>query len=58
MCDLTNQNINKTYFQTANRLNRDGNLDEAIKLYEKATEVNPSFNWYYINLGKSLAKKR
>lgn len=41
----------------ANRLKREGRLDEAIALYYQAIEINPNFAWAYNNLGDALVKQ-
>ncbi len=41
----------------ANRLKREGRLDEAIALYHQAIKINPNFAWAYNNLGDALVKQ-
>ncbi|MEL7035971.1 MAG: tetratricopeptide repeat protein [Cyanobacteria bacterium J06592_8] len=43
--------------KTANRLKREGQLDEAIALYHQAIEINPNFSWAYHNLGEAFVKQ-
>ncbi|MEB3341627.1 tetratricopeptide repeat protein [Okeania sp.] len=40
----------------ANKLKREGRLDEAIALYNQAIELNPHFSWIYYYLGECLEK--
>lgn len=42
--------------KTANRLKREGQLDEAIALYHQVIEINPNFSWAYHNLGDAFVK--
>jgi len=44
------------YFQTANKLKKEGKLEEAIASYRTAIEQNPNFYWSYHNLGEVLAE--
>ncbi|MEG4027118.1 MULTISPECIES: tetratricopeptide repeat protein [unclassified Microcoleus] len=41
----------------ANKLKRQGKLDEAIALYHQVIEINPNFAWAYHNLGDTLVKR-
>jgi tetratricopeptide (TPR) repeat protein len=41
----------------ANKLKREGRLDEAIALYHQAIEINPNFAWTYYNLGDAFVKQ-
>ncbi|MGD1716369.1 sulfotransferase [Dapis sp. BLCC M172] len=41
----------------ANKLKREGKLNEAIATYQQAININPCFAWYYQELGDALAKK-
>ncbi|NEP77967.1 MAG: tetratricopeptide repeat protein [Okeania sp. SIO3B3] len=41
----------------ANRLKREGRLNEAITLYHQAIEINPNFAWTYYELGDALVKQ-
>lgn len=43
-----------TSFAQANKLLREGKLEEAIASYQKAIEQNPRFAWSYQNLGEAL----
>ncbi|MEA5540190.1 tetratricopeptide repeat protein [Limnoraphis robusta Tam1] len=43
--------------RSANRLKREGKLDEAIALYHQVIEINPHFSWAYHNLGDALVKQ-
>jgi tetratricopeptide (TPR) repeat protein len=43
--------------KNANRLKREGKLDEAIAEYRHILELNPNFAWAYYNLGEVLAAK-
>jgi|GEM_PF-785677 len=43
--------------RSANRLKREGKLDEAIALYHQVIEINPHFAWAYSNLGDALVKQ-
>lgn len=51
---VNNQDESKSYIQKARKLQREGQFDEAIKVYRKAIDVNPDFSWYYHNLGEAL----
>ncbi|NET11887.1 MAG: tetratricopeptide repeat protein [Okeania sp. SIO1H6] len=41
----------------ANRLKREGRLDEAIALYHQVIDINPNFAWAYNNLGDAFVKQ-
>lgn len=43
--------------RSANRLKREGKLDEAIALYHQVIEINPHFAWAYSNLGDIFVKQ-
>jgi FkbM family methyltransferase len=43
--------------RNANRLKREGKLDEAIALYHQVIDINPHFAWAYSNLGDALVKQ-
>lgn len=43
--------------RNANRLKREGKLDEAIALYHQVIEINPHFAWAYSNLGDIFVKQ-
>ncbi|MEA5497928.1 tetratricopeptide repeat-containing sulfotransferase family protein [Limnoraphis robusta] len=43
--------------RNANRLKREGKLDEAIALYHQVIEINPHFSWAYSNLGDALVQQ-
>lgn len=43
--------------RNANRLKREGKLDEAIAEYRRVIELNPNFAWAYSNLGDALVKQ-
>jgi len=43
--------------RSANRLKREGKLDEAIALYHQVIEINPNFAWAYNNLGEAFVKQ-
>lgn len=45
-----------SYFETANKLKREGKLQEAIPAYQRAIEQNPIFYGVHHNLGEVLAK--
>ncbi|HEY9863067.1 MAG TPA: tetratricopeptide repeat protein, partial [Candidatus Obscuribacterales bacterium] len=40
----------------ANQLKRQGELDQAIAIYQEAIKLNPDFAWTYYELGDALAK--
>ncbi len=40
----------------ANKLKRQGKLDEAIALYKQAIELHPEFAFTYYELGEALEK--
>ena len=42
----------------ANKFKRESKLNEAIATYWQAMKINPSFAWYYHELGDALAKKK
>jgi tetratricopeptide (TPR) repeat protein len=52
-----NQCIKINYIKKANRLKQEDKLEEAIATYRIAIEANPSFSWYYNNLGECLASQ-
>ena len=43
--------------RSANRLKREGKLDEAIAEYYRVIELNPNFAWAYSNLGDAFVKQ-
>lgn len=43
--------------RSANRLKREGKLDEAIALYHQVIDINPNFAWAYSNLGDAFVKQ-
>jgi len=42
------------FLKEARQLQREGNLHEAIRVYRQAIENNPTFSWYYYELGDAL----
>jgi hypothetical protein len=46
------------YIKNATQLEKIGKRDEAIAMYRKAIEVNPTFSWYYHCLGELLIKNK
>lgn len=45
------------YIEKANKLQREGKLNEAAAEYRRGIELNPNFCWYHHNLGEVLAKQ-
>lgn len=43
-------------FEEANKLIRQGKIQEAVILYAEVTEQNPNLYWYYQRLGESLVQ--
>lgn len=50
--------MNFSYIKKATQLERTGKQDEAIAMYRKAIELNPTFSWYYHCLASLLIKKK
>ncbi|WP_354635207.1 Stf0 family sulfotransferase [Planktothricoides raciborskii] len=48
---------NTTYFSIANKLMREGKLEEAIACYRRAIAQNPNFAWSHHNLAEALIKQ-
>lgn len=44
------------YFETANKLLREGRITESIDMYEKCIALNPSFSCYYDNIASAYLK--
>lgn len=52
---MSNENPTQNVFlKKARQLQREGKLHESIIIYLKAIENNPTFSWYYYELGEAL----
>lgn len=51
------KNNNTSHFSIANKLMRQGKLEEAIACYRRALAQNPNFAWSHHNLGEALVKQ-
>lgn len=54
---MNEKNNNTSYFSIANKLMREGKLEEAITYYRRAIAQNPNFAWSHHNLAEALIKQ-
>jgi len=54
---MNEKNNNTSYFSIANKLMREGKLEEAIVYYRRAIALNPNFAWSHHNLAEALIKQ-